>query len=230
MAPSPILDSTIGELNYSLKGALKGTNIESIKDSVNNYAIAAAVACMASSVLPGAAGVAAALAQAGLVWATYIKINKTLGISMSENTAKFIGNAILTNLIATGGAYLVAYAAAFVLSWIPLASVISGIINAALAYMVVYASAIIYLKLITCSVQSNGTIKLTATESTKDIINDLIRQSKLEEIFKEGRTSFKRAKADGSFDRARKTPKCPCCQSLIKSGQQFCSECGHKLI
>ena len=229
MAPSPILDYTIGDLNNSMNGILKGTKIESIKDTINNYAIASAVACMASGVLPGVAGVAAALAQAGFVWATYVKINQTLGISMSENTVKFIGNAILTNLIATGGAYLVAFAAAFVLSWIPFASAIGGLINAALAYMVVYASAIIYLKLITLSVQPDGTIKLTATESTKDIIEDLIKQSNMEGVFREGRNSFKKAKADGSLDRARKSPKCPRCHTSIKSGQHYCSECGMKL-
>ena len=78
MNPTPLLYLAFKGLNDSMKGSLDGTQIESIKETINNFAIASALASMASGMIPGVAGVVAALTQAGFVWATYVKINKTL--------------------------------------------------------------------------------------------------------------------------------------------------------
>ena len=96
---APFLAKACQELDKAMQGTLDGTKIACISETISGYAIAAAIASGVAGVAPGFAGVAAALTQAGFVWATYVKINKTLGISMSENTAKFIGSAIVTNLI-----------------------------------------------------------------------------------------------------------------------------------
>ena len=90
MNSTPFLYVAFKGLNDSMSGTLDGTKIESIKETINHYAIASAVASTATGLLPGVASVIAALTQAGFVWATYIKINNTLGISMSEHTAKFL--------------------------------------------------------------------------------------------------------------------------------------------
>lgn len=97
--PTGALAKALQDLDRSMRNSLDGTKLEAIKDTIGNYAIAAAIASSVAGVAPGFAGVAATLAQAGFVWATYVKINQTLGISMSENTAKFIGSAIVTNLL-----------------------------------------------------------------------------------------------------------------------------------
>ena len=111
---------TFKGLNEAMSGTLDGTKIESIKETINHYAIASAVASTASGLLPGVASVIAALTQAGFVWATYVKINNTLGISMSEHTAKFLGSAVVTNIVTNAGAVLAAYAGAAILSFIPI--------------------------------------------------------------------------------------------------------------
>lgn len=85
--PTGALARALQDLDKSMRNSLDGTKIEQIKDTIGNYAIAAAVASGVAGVAPGFAGVAAALTQAGFVWATYVKINQTLDISMSENTA-----------------------------------------------------------------------------------------------------------------------------------------------
>lgn len=99
MIIAPFLAKACQELDKAMQGTLDGTKIACISETISGYAIAAAIASGMAGVAPGFAGVAAALTQAGFVWATYVKINKTLDISMSENTAKFIGSAIVTNLI-----------------------------------------------------------------------------------------------------------------------------------
>lgn len=230
MNPTPYLYLAFKSLNEAMKGSLDGTKIESIKETINGFAIASAIASMASGVIPGVAGVVAGLTQAGFVWATYVKINKTLGISMSENTAKFVGTAIMTNIVTNAGAMLVAYASAAIISFIPIfGQVAAAAINGALGYIIIYAAAIIYLLLISKMMQPDGTLKVVENDDTKHIIQEIIKKNNIEDIIKEGRNSYKKAKADGSLDKAKKTPKCPGCGTDVKPGQKFCSECGTAL-
>lgn len=225
-----ILAKALQDLDKSMRHSLDGTKIEQIKDTIGDYAIAAAVASGVAGVAPGFAGVAAALTQTGFVWATYVKINKTLGISMSENTAKFIGSTIVTNLITNASAFVAVLIGSSILSIIPGVGTAAAIaLNAALGYTIVYVSAIIYLKLITRMMQSDGTLKVSESDDTKHIIRDIINESNIKDMVKEGKASYNQAKEDGSIDRAKNAKKCPKCGSEVKEGQRFCSECGEKL-
>ena len=224
--PAGVLGKALQELDRSMRNSLDGTKIEQIKNTIGDYAIAAAVASGVAGVAPGFAGVATALTQAEFVWATYVKINKTLDISMSENTAKFIGSAIVTNLITSAGAFVAVLIGSSVVSIIPGGQVVSVAMNAALGYIIVYVSAIIYLKLITRMMQLDGTLKVSESDDTKHIIRDIIIESNIKDMVKEGKAAYKQAKKDGSFDKAK---KCPKCGAEVKDGQKFCSECGHSL-
>lgn len=227
--PTGALVKALQDLDKSMRHSLDGTKIEQIKDTIGDYVIAAAVASGVAGVAPGFAGVAAALTQTGFVWATYVKINKTLGISMSENTAKFIGSAIVTNLITNAGAFVAVLIGSSIVSIIPGAQVVSVAMNAVLGYTIVYVSAIIYLKLITRIMQPDGTLKVSESDDTKHIIRDIIKESNIKDMVKEGKAAYKQAKKDGSFDRAKNIKKCPQCGAEVKDGQRFCSECGCKL-
>lgn len=224
-----ILAKALQDLDKSMRHSLDGTKIEQIKDTIGNYAIAAAIASGVAGIAPGFAGVAAALTQAGFVWATYVKINKTLDISMSENTAKFIGSAVVTNLVTNAGAFIAVLIGSSIVSIIPGGQVLSVAMNATLGYTIVYVSAIIYLKLITRMMQSNGTLKVSESDDTKHIIRDIIKESNIKDMVKEGKASYKQAKKDGSIDRAKNAKKCPKCGSEVKDGQRFCSECRKEL-
>lgn len=228
--PPGALAKALQDLDRSMRNSLDGTKIENIKNTIGDYAIAAAVASGVAGVAPGFAGVAAALTQAGFVWATYVKINKTLGISMSENTAKFIGSAIVTNLITSAGAFVAVLIGSSILSIIPGVGTAAAIaLNAALGYTIVYVSAIIYLKLITRMMQPDGTLKVSESDDTKHIIHDIIKESNIKDMVKEGKVAYKQAKEDGSIDNAKNAKKCPKCGAEVKDGQKFCSECGEEL-
>lgn len=229
-AATPTLALAFRELDKSMPEALVGTKIEEIKGTIRDYAIAASVASALSGVLPGIGGVIAMLTQTGMVWATYVKINKHLGISMKENTAKFIGSAIATNLVTNAGALLITYAGAAILSFIPiLGNVAAMAINGALGYILIYSAAIIYLKLISKLVKPDGTIDIPETDDGKATIKSVMDETDIEDIIREGRNSYKAAKADGSIDSARKNPTCPNCHAKITPDQRFCSSCGTPL-
>lgn len=229
--PPGALAKALQDLDRSMRNSLDGTKIENIKNTIGDYAIAAAVASGVAGVAPGFAGVAAALTQAGFVWATYVRINKTLGISMSENTAKFIGSAIVTNLITNAGAFVAILVGSSILSIIPGVGTAAAIaLNAALGYSIVYVSTIIYLKLITRMMQPDGTLKVSESDDTKHIIRDIIKESNIKDMVKEGKAAYKQAKEDGSLDKAKNAKKCPKCGADVKDGQRFCSECGENLI
>lgn len=230
MNPTPILGKALQELDKAMQGTLDGTKISAIKDTIRGFAIAAALASAVAGLAPGIAGVVALLTQTGFVWATYVKINNTLGISMTKDTAKFLGSAIVTNIALNAGAFIGAVIAAGLLAFIPgLGSAASAAIDAAMGYVLIYAAAIIYLKLITHFVHPDGTVSITESDGTKDVIKDIVRESSMRDIIKEGRESFKEAKKDGSLDKAKANPKCPNCGANIQQGQKFCSNCGLEL-
>lgn len=227
---APFLAKACQELDKAMQGTLDGTKIACISETISGYAIAAAIASGVAGVAPGFAGVAAALTQAGFVWATYVKINKTLDISMSENTAKFIGSAIVTNLVTSAGAFIAILIGSSILSMVPVLGQAAAIaLNAGLGYTIIYVSAIIYLKLITRMMQPDGTLHVAESDDTKHIIRDIINGSNLKDLIKEGKASYKQAKEDGSIDKAKNAKKCSKCGAVVKDGQRFCSECGHKL-
>ena len=229
MNPTPILGKALQELDKAMQGTLDGTKISAIKETIRGFAIAAAIASAVAGLAPGIAGVVAILTQAGFVWATYVKINNTLGISMTKNTAKFLGSAI-TNIILNAGAFIGTLIASGLLAFIPgLGSAASAALNAAMGYVLIYAAAIIYLKLITHFIHPDGTLNISEDDSTKETIKDIVSQANIRDIIKEGRESYKEAKKDGSIDRAKAEPKCPNCGADTAPGQKFCSNCGTQL-
>lgn len=230
MNPTPILGKALQELDKAMQGTLDGTKISAIKETIRGFAIAAAIASAVAGLAPGIAGVVAILTQTGFVWATYVKINNTLSISMTKNTAKFLGSAIVTNIILNAGAFIGTLIASGLLAFIPgLGNAASAALSAAMGYVLIYAAAIIYLKLITHFIHPDGTLNISEDDSTKETIKDIVSQANIRDIIKEGRESYKEAKKDGSIDRAKAEPKCPNCGADTAPGQKFCSNCGTQL-
>lgn len=230
MKIAPFLAKAFMELDKAMQGTLNGTRISGISETISHYALASAVASMLAAVVPGGGGVLAALAQTGFVWATYVKINKTIGLSMSQETAKFIGNAIVTNIITTFGAILAAHAVAGILSFIPIAgSALAAVGEAAIGYCLIYAAAYIYLKLISRVVKPDGSVDVSDEDSTKKIIEEIMQREDMKGLFKEGSKQFKEAKRNGDFEKARKAHNCSHCGTEYTEGDHFCSVCGNDL-
>ena len=225
---SPLLYAALLELKDVSKGALSGTKIENIAGIINKYAIYSAVAQMAS-LTGGLGSVVALVTQTGLVWTTYVKINKELGISMSDNTMKFIGSAVLTNLIANAGMYLVAMATAWLIGMIPVLNFAAIAVEVVIAYVLIYATALIYLKLLTEVMRAKGSYEMEESEDTKDLIKKIVKETDIKGVVKEGRDAFKEAKDSGELERVKNAPKCHICGKEITGTDNYCASCGAKL-
>lgn len=227
---TPFLAKAFQELDKNMQGILNGTKIESIKETISYYAIASALASMAAAVIPGGGGLVAAMGQIGLVWATYVKINKTIGLSMSDETAKFIGNAILTNLITYFGVIIVSHVFASVISLIPIAgSALAAAAEGVIGYTVIYASAYIYLKLISRVARPDGTVDVADRDKTSNIIKEIMEHEDMKGLIKEGAKQFKEAQRSGAIDAVKAMNRCPNCGTPYEKGARFCSECGYDL-
>lgn len=223
-----LLYAAYSELEKAAKGFIKGSQLDAVVDVINRFAIYSAVASVVASV-PGIGGVIAMLSQTGLVWGTYVMINKTLGISMKENVVKFIGSAMLTNLATNAASYLVAYIGASILTILPFGNVLSVALYGMMGYILIYASSVLYLNLLTKVMKAKGSFDLDDSDDTRKIIDNVVKNSDIKQIIKEGRETFKEKEKSGEFQDAIKNPKCPICRNSIKKDQKFCSNCGYKL-
>ncbi|MBQ9311276.1 MAG: zinc ribbon domain-containing protein [Bacteroidales bacterium] len=230
MKIAPFFAKVLVELDKAMQGTLNGTKIEGIAETISHFALASAVASMAAAVIPGAGGAMAAIAQAGFVWATYVKINKTVGLSMTTETAKFLANAIATNIITQYGALMAGHFVAGVLSFIPLfGSAGAALAEGAIGYGLIYAAAYVYLKLISRVIKPDGSIQVAEDDSTKKIIEEIMNREDMGGLFREGAKQFKEARTSGALDRAMKAHNCPDCGSPFNPGDHFCSVCGKDL-
>ena len=72
------------ELTKTARGTLKGTKIEDITNTIEKFAIFSAVAATTAAI-PNVGGVISMISQTGLVWGTYIAINKQLGTELVQS-------------------------------------------------------------------------------------------------------------------------------------------------
>lgn len=221
---APILLMALKELERVLQGSLSGKQVDNIVSKISAFAIYSAIAGTAS-VFSGIGSVVAILTQTGLVWSLYVMINKELGISMKEETVKFIASAMLTNLVCNAGTYLVTCIAAWILSMFPIFAPATFVIGAVLGYVLIYISAVVYIKLLTEVMKTSGTYQLGQNDATKQMVKNVVESTNVKEIIKEAREEFKKAEERGDL----KNPKCPYCGEPIDMEQKFCTNCGGKL-
>lgn len=204
--------------------------LEEVKKTINTFAVYSAATGLAANVVPSVGGLAAVAAQTGLVWSLYVKINKALKIDSSENVMKFVGSALLSNLILNAGTLILGYAAATVLSIIPIfGQITAALLDGALGFILIYAAAVLYLKLLTKVMKVQGNFEMKESEETKEFVKDVIKDTDLKSLIREAKDAYKEAKARGEIDKVKNNLKCPSCHEPVEPGQNFCTNCGLEL-
>ena len=210
---------------------LSGEKRDEIIEIIQEFAIFSAASALVGNLVPEAGGLITAIAQTALVWTLYVKINNIIGLEMSDNTAKFIGSAILTNLSLNAGSLLLGYAGAVAASFVPIfGQFTAAAIEATLGYTLIYVSAVLYLIFLTKVFQAKGKIEITDTKKEKEIIKGVIKNTSLKDLIKEAKNNYKEAKNRGDIDRASKNLKCPVCGEHVDSSKKYCTKCGTKLM
>ena len=126
-----------------------------------------------------------------------LAINKHLGISLKEEVVKFIGSAVLTNLATAATTLVASYVGATILSWLPFANLLAGVLIAAMGYVLIYLSAIVYLNILTKVMRVKGSFNLDQSQATKELIADVVSETDVKGIIKEGTQLFKEAYKNG---------------------------------
>lgn len=201
-----------------------------VKKTINTFAVYSAASGLAANIIPTVGGLAAATAQTGLVWTLYVRINKSLNIDLSDNLMKFVGSAMLSNLILNAGTIIIGYAAATVLSVIPVfGQITAALLDGALGYILIYAAAVLYLKLLTKVVKVKGNFEFKENTETKELVKDVIKETDMKKLIKEAKDAYKKSKASGEIERAKSHLECPSCHHEVEEGQKYCTNCGFEL-
>ena len=188
---------------YALRDASRNlisqAQVDKAGDTIVACAIASAIAGVGSGWLPGAGALVATAAWVAAIWTMYVKINKDLGISISENILKSLASAFLTNIIASAGALILAILASFVLSFIPFLGQAGAIaIDGLLGYITVFASGILYIMLLTKIMKAKGSFDISESEA-KSMADNISKESDISAIIREAKESFKKEKDKGTF-------------------------------
>ena len=210
---------------------LSGEKRDEIIKIIKEFSIFSAAMALAGNIVPGAGSLLTVIGQTGLVWTLYVKINKIIGLEMSDNTAKFVGSAILTNLSLNAGSLLLGYAGAVVAAFIPIfGQFTAAAVEASLGYALIYVSAVLYLIFLYKVFQVKGKIYITGGKEDAEIVKDVIKNTKLEELISEAKNKYKEDKNSGDIDCASKNLKCPVCGKHVDTSKKYCTKCGTKLM
>ena len=186
-------------LEQAQENYIRKEKLEAVADTINGCAIAAAIAGVGSGWLPGAGALVATGVWVAAIWGMYIKVNHDLGINIKDNVLKSIASAFLTNIIASAGSLIIAYAIGFVISFIPgLGTVGAVAIDGFLGYVTVYASGLLYIRFLTKVLKAKGNLDFSEID-VKTIAKETVKESNIKDIIKEGKSSFKEAKNEGKF-------------------------------
>lgn len=180
---------------------IKKEKLEAVADTIQGCAIAAAIAGVGSGWLPGAGSLVATAAWVAAIWGMYVKVNHDLGIKIRDNVLKSLASAFLTNIIASVGSLIVAYAFGFVISFIPGFGTASAIaVDGFLGYVTVYTSGLLYIRFLTKVLKVKGNLDFSDIDVAA-MAKETVKEANIKNIIKEGKASFKEAKKEGKLNK-----------------------------
>lgn len=196
-----VLVYALRALGEATEGYLRGSDIEKAGDTIMSCAVIAAVAGVGSGWLPGAGALVATAAWVAAIWGMYVKINKDLGITIKDNVLKSLASALLTNLIASIGGIILMLVGSTLLSFIPGLGTAGAIaIDGFIGYITVFASGVLYIKLLTKLFKAGKGFNISEN-NVENLAKDIISESDVKKIIKEGKNAFKEDQKAGKFNK-----------------------------
>ena len=138
------------------------------------------------------------------IWTMYVKINKSLNISLSEGILKGLAAAISTNLIAAAGSIALFKVASFAMSFVPgIGSLGAMAVDGMLGFVSVFASGIIYINLLTKVLKAKGNFEIEK-EDIEIFAKEAVASTDVNQVVKEAKEAYKQSKSSGAFDQSKK--------------------------
>ena len=172
-------------LKEGTHGIIREEHLEKVENTIQACAITAAATGVGAGMFPGVGSIVLTAASVGAIWTMYYRINRILGISISQNKLKSLASAILTNIIAAAGSYILLIVAALIFGFIPGLHFLAAPAEALIAYICVFASGILYIKMLTNIFKAKGSFELSDSEidgRAKDVVNETNMNSLIDNL------------------------------------------------
>ena len=166
---------------------------------VRQHCIAAAAVSVAAAA-PGAGATACVAAQTAVVYSMYIRINRALGIKISENKLKALASAVIGNIAANAATFLLSAAAATALSILPGAgSAASTLIMAGVGYATVTIAAMGYGAVLRALTKNGANADSMSASEMKNAVKEALSKRNLNRDMKDLINEYKRGRKNGEF-------------------------------
>lgn len=174
-------------LKEATENIIREEHLEKVETTIQTCAIVAAATGVGGGMFPGVGGIVLTAASVTAIWTMYVRINKILGISIADNTLKSLASAMLTNIIAAAGAYILAVVATLAISLIPVLHFLAAPAEAIIAYIAVFASGILYIKFLTNVFKAKGSFDFSNSDiqqGTRNVVNTTDMESMIKDVKK----------------------------------------------
>ena len=196
-----VLVYALKALEEATKGVVSSQKIEQAGETIKQCAIIAAIAGVGTGWLPGAGALVASAAWVAAIWGMYVKINKDLDISIKDNILKSLASALLSNLLASAGSLILILIGSLLLTFIPGLGTMGAVaIDGFIGYITVFAAGVLYIKLLTKLFKAGKGFNIDENK-VKSMAKDIVKESNVSEILKEGKKAYKEDKKAGKFNK-----------------------------
>ena len=168
---------------------------DKIADIVKTHAMGAAASAVGLAWIPGVGDEMATAATVSIIWSMYFRINKELGLTLSETIIKGVAAGVATNL----AGYVAGTAAATALSFIPVVGTMASMaIESTICYALIMGSGFVYLKVLTNVFKAGHDPVSLGKDDLHSIVKEVIENEDVKSMVKEAHARYKKAKEQGA--------------------------------
>ena len=152
--------------------------------------------------IPGVGTTGCVMAQTAIVFSMYVRVNRALGIRLSDNKMKSLASAVLGNIATNAGGYIAGMAVSTVFSFVPIAGTsTSAMIMAGLGYATATVAALVYGKALIAMTRHGIDIASLSEEELKNAVKEEIDKRDVSKDMKNFCNEYKREKRAGNVPR-----------------------------
>lgn len=183
-----------------INGIVDANLPKEIAEIVKTHSLGATAAGLAAGWVPGAGGIAAVTASAGLVWMMYGRINSKIELPFHENIIKSVATGVATNLASY--AFGTVVVSTFFSLFPVIGSIKASLIVGSACYALTVSSGYVYLKVLTKLFMSGKDPTSVRPDDFMAAVKVVVAQEDTRTVVKRAKAAYKKEKYAMSFIRA----------------------------